>query len=149
MRHLCSGKEATNPVAGRASTRLSLPSAPAPLRPVAELAQRVRVLAPVPAHLDPELEEDGMAGLFLDLGARLASDLAQHGAALADDDRLLRLVLDMDHDPHVVLVRPALDELLGLGRDRVRHFLFEVIEYLLAHDLGCELRLRCQRWCNR
>src|SRR5215210_2195019 len=75
----------------------------------AHLAQRPRRVAPARLDLDEEFEIDLVADEALDVAARLRPDLLEARAALADDDALLRLALDVDG---------AVD-----AREFVRHFL--------------------------
>src|SRR3954452_22409519 len=101
------------------------------------------VLAPRSVYGNVQVEENARAEDRLQLDARLGADPFDHLAALADDDRLLRLALDDDG-------RVDLDEVLlfvlfpTVDRDgrRVRQFLGGMRQQLLAHDLGREEALR-------
>src|SRR3990167_4374418 len=94
-----------------------------------DLAQRPRVTPPVPAHLDREREEHLDPEEPLELAPRRRADPLEHGAALADEDPLLRLLLAEDRGADVEALRArALGELLPPHRDRVGHLLAREVE---------------------
>src|SRR3989442_15201378 len=76
------------------TTAADLPRAMSGGQQEPELAQRARVAPPVPAHPHGEPQEDRHAEEGLQLVPRLAADALEHGAAPADEDPLLRLLLD-------------------------------------------------------
>src|SRR5947208_12695478 len=78
------------------TTAADLPSAMSGGQQESELAQRARVAPPVPAHAHREPQEHRDAEERLQLTARVGADALEHGAALADQDPLLRLLLDED-----------------------------------------------------
>jgi hypothetical protein len=74
-------------------------------------------------------------------------DLLEHRAALADDDGLLAVALDVDrgvdaHEAVSALLTLRLVELLHLDGDRVRHLVAEPHHRLLAHVLRGDLALQ-------
>src|SRR5690606_26881600 len=64
---------------------------------VAQLAQGALVVGPATAHLDPGFQEYLAVEQLLHGDARLAADIAQALALVADDDGLLAVALDPDH----------------------------------------------------
>src|SRR5262245_57774360 len=62
-----------------------------------QFIQRARVVAPMLLHADEEMQPDVASEQAFDVAPRFHADLFQRLAALADDDRLLRLALDVDH----------------------------------------------------
>src|SRR6267142_513090 len=124
------------------TTAADLPSAISGGQQESELAQRARVAPPVPAHADREPQEHRDAEERLQLTARVGADALEHGPALADQDPLLRLLLDEDGGADVQpLGSLVLDEILDAHGHRVWHFLVREVEDLLAHDLGDVERL--------
>src|SRR6185503_17118932 len=70
-------------------------------QPESEFLQRPAVLPPVVAHLHVQLQEDLDAEERLELAAGGGADALEHGAGLADQDPLLRVLLDEDRGLHV------------------------------------------------
>ena len=98
-------------------------------------AARCGVFAPVREHLDPQIEIDRRADERFDLFARGASDVPDALPLGADEDPLLAVALDVD-DRSNVHRRCVLTKLLDLARDAVRHFVVELLERRLAHQLA-------------
>src|SRR5436190_2257744 len=118
------------------TTAADLPRAMSGGQQEPELAQRARVAPPVPAHAHGEPQEHRDAEEGLQLAPRLGADALEHGAALADQNPLLRLLLDEDGGVDVQPLGPlVLDEVLDAHGHRVRHLLVREVEDLLAHDL--------------
>src|SRR5690606_29197520 len=82
---------------------------------VAEGLERGLVVGPALAHAHPGLQEHLAPEQPLHLLARLAADLAQAGAGLADHDRLLAFTFDPDHRTDAQQ-RTVLGEALDLHR---------------------------------
>src|SRR5437899_12244252 len=86
------------------TTAADLPRAMSGGQQEPELAQRARVAPPVPAHAHGEPQEHRDAEEGLQLAPRLGADALEHGAALAAQDPLLRLLPD---DDGVMVVHPC------------------------------------------
>src|SRR5713226_6914754 len=102
-----------------------------------ELFEGAIVLAPALAHGHRELEADLDAEEALEVLPGRGADALEGGPALADDDALLRIVLDEDGGPDVQALRPLpLAQLLHADGARVRNLLVGEAEDLLADGLG-------------
>src|SRR3989449_4334359 len=111
------------------TTAADLPRAMSGGQQEPELAQRARVAPPVPAHAHGEPQEHRDAEEGLQLASRLGADALEHGAALADQDPLLRLLLDEDGGVDIQPLGPlVLDEVLDAHGHRVRHLLVREVE---------------------
>src|SRR6185369_1885431 len=116
-----------------------------PYRPL-ELAEKTLVVAPAGVDRDVEVEEDLRAEDRLQFQPRLGADPLDHLAPPADDDRLLRVPLDVDRGPHPDHPRTLrvggigllfLEFLDGDG-GAVRQLVGGVMQHFLADDLRGE-----------
>src|SRR5690606_33835998 len=93
--------------AGRRSRDRHRAASGTPSRLVTQLAEGLAVLAPSGAHHDFKVEVDLILDEDLELLAGHLADLADHGAAFADDDAPVTRLLDPDlcryHDGVAVL----------------------------------------------
>src|SRR5881392_758419 len=80
--------------------------------------QDILVPPPVRPHLDHQLEKHLAPEETLDLGPRPGAYLLDHASALADEDPLLGLGLDIEVGAHA-----AVFDLLDLDLDRMRHLI--------------------------
>ena len=106
-----------------------------PLQP--DLAVERAVLVPFRIDLHVQEQVHRAAEMLRDLGSRAAAPIAfSRAPALADDDRLLAVALDQDllvDDGRAVgAVLPG----LGLDRRRIGQLLVELVDDLLAGQLG-------------
>src|SRR5919198_3158350 len=88
------------------TTAADLPSAISGRQPEAELAERLRILPPVPPHIHRQSQEHLDPEEALQLTPRIRSDPLQHCPALADQDALLRSLFDEDRRTNVEPFRP-------------------------------------------
>src|SRR5713101_6261711 len=111
-----------------------------------ELFEGAIVLAPALAHGHRELEEDLDAEEALEVLSGRGADALEGGAALADDDALLRIVLDEDGGPDVQALRPLpLAQLLHADGAGIGNLLMGEAEDLLPDSLGDPEGLRLIR----
>src|ERR1700759_739561 len=109
----------------------------------AEAVEHVLVAAPVAAHADAEVEVDLALELAFERAPGGGADLADLGAAAADQDPLLRFRLrpDLGGDGDEAVRLAWLAHLEHRDLDRVRDLLAGPVQDLLADQLG-EQQLR-------
>src|SRR3954452_24171468 len=101
----------------------------------AEAVQQALVLAPAAAHAHAQVEEDLAPQQRFHLLAGRGADRADHLAALAHQDPLLRLGLGPRVRGHADQAVLALLQLVDLDLDRVRDLVVRAVQDLLADDL--------------
>src|SRR5690348_9460056 len=94
----------------------------------------MRTSPPIGEDFHPQVQIDWRANEPLDLASRHTPDITDPRAAMADENPLLALPLDVDHGPNVYR-RPLLAELLHLACDTVRYLFLELLEGGLADEL--------------
>src|SRR5215472_7361204 len=106
------------------------------------LAESLRIVAPVFAHLDEQKKVHRLLDQPRDLGARRGADCLDGGAALAEHDLALAFALHVDRllDPYRAVAQ--LLPHLGLDRRAVGQLLVHLVEQLLAGDLSREAAQR-------
>jgi hypothetical protein len=102
----------------------------------AEPVQEAFVATPTLTHAHAQVQENAAAEQRLHLLTRRATHVANHPAALADEDPLLRLGLGPRVRQHGYEPVLAFVDLVDLDLDRVRDLVVSAMQDLLAHDLG-------------
>src|SRR3954454_1640356 len=101
-----------------------------------DAVQQALIAAPAAPHLDLEVEEDACAEVSLELLAGRGAHLADHPAALADENPLLGLGLHPDLGAYLhQAVVPGLD-VVDDHLDGVRHLVAGPTQDLLPDQLG-------------
>ena len=116
----------------------------------AELDQLLRIALPVLGHLDVQVEVDAGAEQRLDALARVGPDLAEPGAALADDDgllgRALHVQVDADVEERPVLGPPLTrNDLVDDDGQGVRQLVADAFEGGFPDEFGDHHSLRLVR----
>ncbi len=102
---------------------------------VAKAANLGLVIAPAGLDLHVQLQKDLRAKDALKIATGIDTDMLDHLAALADDDALLALALDVNRGVHAQHLLGLLERVAD-DANGVRNLITSAAQDLLAHELG-------------